>query len=128
MQVDRELLAFAVRFPEYRDALAAENVSAVLTSERSRGFWRKLCEFDSSTILQHLDAGEKKFYVSCRMRADVEPEGAEEQWREYLEYFESRREARDRTPLREKLHQARQRGDFREELRLLALYDKSLSR
>lgn len=128
VQVDRELLAFAVRFPEYRDALAAEDLPAVLTSERSRSFWRKLCEYDPSTILQHLDAGEKKFYVACQMRADAGLEDAAEQWREYLEYFESRREAQDRTPLLEKLHKARQSGDFREELRLLALYDKSLSR
>lgn len=128
VQVDRELLAFAVRFPEYREALAGQDLDALLFSGRSREFWKKLRTYDEASILQHLDAGERKFYVSCQMRTDVHLKDAAEQWREFLAYFEKRRDARDRAPLRDRLLAARRRGDFQEELRLLALYDKSLSR
>lgn len=124
-QADRELLAFAVCFPEYRDALDAHNLPAMLGSDRSRAFWRKLRTHDASTILQYLDAGERNFYVSCQME-DMKLKDAEELWRDYLAYFERRRDARGRSPLRDRLRDARQRGDFQEELRLLALYDKSL--
>ena len=62
------------------------------------------------------------------MRTDVHLKDAAKQWREFLVYFEKRRDARDRAPLRDRLLAARRRGDFQEELRLLALYDKSLSR
>ncbi|GAB1409880.1 DNA primase [Desulfovibrionales bacterium] len=122
VQRDRELLAFAVRFPEYRDDLAKEGLDRALTTERARIFWQKLVELSPQEILRQLDAGEKQFYVQCQMRTHQTDHAEQNEWDEvqmFLRHLQQRQELDD---LNARLRIARLDGDFQEELRLLALF------
>lgn len=118
---DRELLAFAVRFPEYHQELHALGLARALATERGKIFWNKLFGADPHTILAHLDQGEKQFYVQCQMRSDVTADAGREEWDEVRDFLCQTGHRRELESLNESLRRARLEGDFQEELRLLAL-------
>ena len=120
-QRDRELLAFAVRFPEYHPELRALGLDQALGTDRGRIFWAKLFGADPHTILAVLDQGEKQFYVQCQMRSDATPEVGQGEWDEVRNFLRQTRQRRELDSLNEGLRRARLDGNFQEELRLLAL-------
>ena len=120
-QRDRELLAFAVRFPEYHGELQTLGLAQALTTDRGKSFWNKLFGADPHAILGHLDQGEKQFYVQCQMRIDATAEAGQDEWDEVRDFLRQTRQRRELDSLNEGLRRARLDGNFQEELRLLAL-------
>lgn len=120
-QRDKNLLAFAVRFPEYHGQLRDLGLEAALATERGRIFWSKICGADPHVILAGLDQGEKQFYVECQMRLDVTIDDGRDEWDEVREFLRQTGQRRELESLGETLRRARRNGDFQEELRLLAL-------
>ena len=120
-QRDRDLLAFAVRFPEYHGHLDELGMAGALATERGRIFWGKIFGTDPHEVLCRLDEGEKQFYVQCQMRSDVTAEDGRGQWDEIREFLRQTGRRRELDSLNAGLRKARQNGDFQEELRLLAL-------
>jgi DNA primase len=120
-QRDKNLLAFAVRFPEYHGQLRDLGLEGALATERGRIFWSKICGADPHTILAGLDQGEKQFYVECQMRLDVTFDDGRDEWDEVRDFLRQTDPRRELESLGESLRKARQEGDFQEELRLLAL-------
>jgi DNA primase len=120
-QRDKNLLAFAVRFPEYHGQLRDLGLEGALATERGRIFWSKICGADPHTILAGLDQGEKQFYVECQMRLDVTFDDGRDEWDEVRDFLRQTDQRRELESLGESLRKARQEGDFQEELRLLAL-------
>lgn len=119
-QRDRELLAFAIRFPTYRDNLVQEGMAKALTTERAQNFWQKLVELSPQEILRQLDAGEKQFYVQCQMRVQQDGNGQDE-WEEVQGFLRHIQQRQELDTLHAELRTARLHGNFQEELRLLAL-------
>lgn len=120
-QRDKNLLAFAVRFPEYHGQLRTMGLASALATERARVFWNKICGVDPGTVLGSLDQGEKQFFVECQMRPDVTVDDGRGEWDEVREFLRQTGLRRELESLGESLRTARQDGDFQEELRLLAL-------
>ncbi|NCD24563.1 MAG: DNA primase [Deltaproteobacteria bacterium] len=119
-QRDRELLAFAVRFPEYHEELQALDLPRALSTDRGKIFWDKLFGSDPNTVLGRLDQGEKRFYVQCRMRSEAADLGRDE-WAEVQSFLLQTQQRRELDSLTDGLRRARREGNFQEELRLLAL-------
>jgi DNA primase len=120
-QLDRDLLAFAVRFPEYHGELHALGLGAALATDRGRVFWKKIFGANPHDVLSTLDQGEKQFYVQCQMRADVTADDGRGEWDEIREFLQQNGRRRELDSLNAGLRKARLEGDFQEELRLLAL-------
>jgi DNA primase len=120
-QRDKNLLAFAVRFPEYHGQLDELGLGEALTTDRGRIFWNKIFGADPHEVLVRLDQGEKQFYVQCQMRTDVTPDDGRGEWDEVREFLRQTGQRRERDSLSAGLRKARRDGDFQEELRLLAL-------
>jgi DNA primase len=120
-QLDRELLAFAVRFPEYHGQLHELGLGRALATERGRIFWNKIYEVNPHEVLSNLDQGEKQFYVQCQMRTDVAADDGRGEWEEVRDFLRQTLQRRELESLNSGLRKARQSGDFQEELRLLAL-------
>jgi len=118
---DRNLLAFAVRFPEYHQELRQLGLERALTTERGRKFWNTIFGADPHEVLIRLDQGEKQFYVQCQMRSDVTADEGLQEWGEVSEFLRQTNQRCELDSLNEGLRRARQEGNFQEELRLLAL-------
>jgi DNA primase len=118
-QDDKVFLAFAVRFPEYHEAMQQLGIKDVLATSRGKSFWNKIFRADPDVILNSLDHGEKKFYIECQMRADCTQDDARTEWPD-IEFW-IKHKLSNSSSLTEKLRNARDRKDFGEELRLLAL-------
>ncbi len=120
-QLDKNLLAFAVRFPEYHGQLHELGLGNALATERGRIFWGKIFGANPHEVLSLLDQGEKQFYVQCQMRADVTTDDGCEEWNEVRDFLRQTGQRRELDNLNSRLRTARLSGDFQEELRLLAL-------
>ena len=120
-QLDRDILSFAVRFPEYHGMLAELGLNEALATDRGRAFWKKIFGANPHEVLSVLDQGEKQFYVQCQMRSDVTVDDARGEWEEIREFLQQTGRRRELDSLNAGLRKARLSGDFQEELRLLAL-------
>lgn len=120
-QLDRDLLAFAVRFPEYHEQLRELGLDRALATDRGRIFWNKIYGVNPHEVLGKLDQGEKQFYVQCQMRTDVAVDDGRGQWDEVRDFLRQTGQRRELESLNSGLRKARLSGDFQEELRLLAL-------
>ncbi|MDY0225620.1 MAG: DNA primase [Desulfomicrobium apsheronum] len=120
-QLDRNLLAFAVRFPEYHGQLHELGLGEALATERGKIFWSKIFGVSPHEVLSRMDQGEKQFYVQCQMRTDVTVDDGRSEWDEVQNFLRQTGQRRELESLNFGLRKARQSGDFQEELRLLAL-------
>jgi DNA primase len=120
-QRDRDLLAFAVRFPDYHGHLHELGIAEALATDRGRVFWSKIFGADQHEVLSLLDQGERQFYVQCQMRSDVTVDDGRGEWDEIRDFLRQTGRRRELESLNAGLRKARLNGDFQEELRLLAL-------
>jgi DNA primase len=119
-QRDRELLSFAIRFPEYLDRLKACHFPSCLCTQRGREFWEKLIRYGHDQLLSHLDEGERSFFVKCRMQQETSPDAGRTEW-EGIEEFMARSMSRTRQKhLKMALARAQQDGDLQEVKRILS--------
>jgi DNA primase len=121
-QRDRELLSFAIRFPEYLNRLEECHFPSCLCTQRGREFWEKLVQYGHDHLLPRLDEGERSFFVKCRMQQDASPEAGKKEW-EGIEEFMTRTMSRTRQKhLKMALARAQQDGDLQEVKRILSQF------
>ena len=60
---DREVLRFAICFPEYLEDLRALDAGDYLKSNFSKSLWEKLNNYSAEEILYNLDDKERSFYI-----------------------------------------------------------------
>jgi len=121
---DRELLRFALCYPQYIPSLREHGLEGVLRTERGRAFWSKLVQHGrSDDMLPLLDDGEKRFYVECKFNPayNVDPEQV---WDDLRAFLDRRRKDREQKELQQALSKAQQRGDTREVFRLLEQFSR----
>ena len=119
-QRDRELLSFAIRFPEYLERLKDLHFASSLCTQRGKEFWDKLVRYGHDLLLSHLDEGERSFFVKCRMQQETSPEAGSTEW-EGIGEFMTRNVSRTRQKhLKMALSRAQQDGDLQEVKRILA--------
>ncbi len=63
---DRQIMMYAVRYPERLDDLRDMGADLALQSEIARRLWDKLEEWGPETAAYHLDEREKNFWSFCR--------------------------------------------------------------
>ncbi|WP_034621420.1 DNA primase [Desulfovermiculus halophilus] len=124
-QRDRELLAFAVRCPEYMPKLKAQGLAGLLRTSRGRALWDKLCAHGHDRVLPFLDEGEKAFFVSCQFQ-DHDPERDRQVWDDISNLLLRGREQSAKQRLKAAIAQAQARGDEQEVGRLLSAYSQFL--
>ncbi len=124
-QRDRELLAFAVRCPQYLPKLRAQGLADLLRTDRGRRFWDKLCTHGSENILPFLDEGEKAFFVTCQLQGE-NPEKDQAVWEDIRSLLVHGREQHTKQKLKAAIAQAQERGDEAEVARLLSAYSQFL--
>ncbi len=124
-QRDRELLAFAVRCPQYVPQLKAHGLAGLLRTERGQRFWEKLCTHGSEYILPFLDEGEKAFFVSCQMH-EKDPEKDRAVFEDICNLLIQGRERTTKQRLRAAIAQAQDSGNEQEMARLLDAYSQFL--
>lgn len=124
-QRDRELLAFAVRCPQYMPQLNAHGLAGLLRTERGQRFWDKLCTHGHEYILPFLDEGEKAFFVSCRMHEE-DPEKDRAVFEDICNLLIQGRERTTKQRLRAAIAQAQDSGNEQEMARLLDAYSQFL--
>jgi DNA primase len=62
---DRQLLVFAVRYPKYREELAALDLPLALESDWAKAFWEKLSKLGCEQDLQGFSDKEKHFFYQA---------------------------------------------------------------
>ncbi len=119
-QRDRELLSFAIRFPEYVKQLKVQHFASCLATHRGKSFWDKLVRYGHEMLLPQLDEGERSFFVTCQMQQEVSSEAGRKEW-EGIQAFMKKTVARTRQKhLNLALARAQKDGDLQEVKRILA--------
>jgi len=121
-QRDRELLSFAIRYPEFIPKLRDRAMTAALCTSRGRELWEKLCRFEGDELLRRLDKGEKSFLVGCRVRSRSTAEERDREWQELLDFLDSSVTRKQQGNLKMALGRAQREGDLEEVKRILSLY------
>ncbi len=123
-QRDRELLSFAVCFPEYRSRLKQKNLGLVLSSEWARRFWEKLRAMQEEE-LEILNPEEAEFFVQSKMRLDFLQKDKERILEQVEEFVDKSMARISKKNLKLALARAQQNQDQEEIKRILGLLQKS---
>ena len=121
-QRDRELLSFAIRYPEFISSLQDKAMSAALCTSRGKELWDKLCRFDGEELLRRLDKGEKSFLVGCRVRSRDQAEERDREWQELVDFLDGSVARKQQGNLKMALSRAQREGDLEEVKRILSLF------
>ncbi|MDD2220014.1 MAG: DNA primase [Desulfoplanes sp.] len=118
-QRDRELLSFAIRFPEYLGRLEECHFASSLCTQRGQNFWKKLRSFGHKDLVAHLDDGERRFFVRCQMDSPQEENSGSEEWEALQEFLLHAASKKRQKHLKMALTKAQQEGDLTEIKRIL---------
>ncbi|WP_428569714.1 MAG: DNA primase [Solidesulfovibrio sp. DCME] len=116
---DAELLAFAVRRPDYLPALLEADAAAALSSDAARDFLARLAAGDQGGLETRLDTAQAAFWA----KAQFEPAESDEQAAAIFEgirvFLHESRASDRRRALTDAVRRAQERGAYEEVLRLL---------
>jgi len=122
---DRQLLAFAVRYPKYRDRLAVHELLQILESDWAKAFWEKVSKLGSEQDLQGFSDEEKHFFYQAladKPVADADHDTAA--WDE-VRIFLERRQIKDRQKeMLRAIRLAQDQGDTQSVAELLKAYQE----
>jgi len=119
-QRDRELLSFAIRFPEYLGQLEECHFASSLCTQRGQSFWKKLRSFGHNDLVAHLDDGERRFFVRCQMDSPQEENSGSKEWEALQDFLLHAASKKRQKHLKMALNKAQQEGDLTEVKRILA--------
>ncbi len=126
--LDRQLMRFAVCYPEYVERFTEMGMAEVLESEFALCLWEKIAANPGRDIMHILTPHEKKYVVECLETNTGTPEQKEQEWVEICEYFERERLTDEGTIILEALRKAQATGDSAEIKRLLEKQQEILRR
>ncbi len=87
-KLDRQLLEFAVRNPNFIRELAERGLDRALSTDFALLFWKKLVANSDADVLPVLNEQEKNFWAECRVKESGDREDPERTGREIFEYLE----------------------------------------
>ncbi len=116
---EAELLAFAIRRPDYLPALLEAQAEAALSSPTARDFFARLAGGDQDGLETRLDTAQAAFWA----KAQLEPAESDEQAAAIFEgirvFLHESRASDRRRALTDAVRRAQERGAYEEVLRLL---------
>ncbi|MEL7639730.1 MAG: DNA primase [Solidesulfovibrio sp.] len=116
---EAELLAFAIRRPDYLPALLEAQAEAALSSPPARDFFARLAGGDQDGLETRLDTAQAAFWA----KAQLEPAESDEQAAAIFEgirvFLHESRASDRRRALTDAVRRAQERGAYEEVLRLL---------
>ncbi len=116
---EAELLAFAIRRPDYLPALLEAQAEAALSSPPARDFFARLAGGDQGGLETRLDTAQAAFWA----KAQLEPAESDEQAAAIFEgirvFLHESRASDRRRALTDAVRRAQERGAYEEVLRLL---------
>jgi DNA primase len=118
---DKEILTFAICFPEYVPILDEKNMPHYFKSDWARDLWEKLVRYDTDQILSQLDEEQKTFFVHSKMQQDLLAESKEVILQEYLDFLSRENKRLTKKNLTLALERAQKNGDQQEIRRILTL-------
>jgi DNA primase len=122
---DKELLEFAIRYPQYLQELIGRDFGQALTTARARALWEKLARAGARDALLVMDDDERTFFIRCQM-LEKEGECPEERFTELCDFLDRFRIKTSNAELRTRLQTAQLSGDDAEVMRLLTELKGSL--
>jgi DNA primase len=122
---DKELLEFAIRYPQYLQELIGRDFGQALTTARARALWEKLSRAGARGALLVMDDDERTFFIRCQM-LEKEGECPEERFTELCDFLDRFRIKTSNAELRTRLQTAQLSGNDAEVLRLLTELKGSL--
>ncbi|WP_243439481.1 DNA primase [Fundidesulfovibrio soli] len=117
---DAQVLEFAIRSPAHIPELERMNIFETLATDRARAFWRLLSRYGQYDVLPYLDDKQKSFWGQCASKPPLSEEEARGWWEDISAHGQRVRVEERKRGLIESMRDARDRGDFEEEKRLMA--------
>ena len=102
---DREVLRFAICFPEYLEELSALDAGDYLKSKFSKALWEKLNNYSPEEILYNLDDKERSFYIESLFFKEREDD-FEKFWSDLKGFLKKRQREKKLGELRAQLMRA----------------------
>ncbi len=102
---DREVLRFAICFPEYLEELSALDAGDYLKSKFSKALWEKLNNYSPEEILYNLDDKERSFYIESLFFKEREDD-FEKFWSDLKGFLKKRQREKKLSELRAQLMRA----------------------
>jgi DNA primase len=122
---DKEILTYAICFPEYIPVLAEKNIAFYLRTDWARNLWEKLIRYDSDQVLSWLDEEQKTFFVRSKLQQEALAETKEARLQEYMDFLGRENRKMTRENLRKALIRAQKKGDQQEVRRILTLLQEN---
>ncbi|WP_461834540.1 DNA primase [Desulfothermus sp.] len=102
---DREVLRFAICFPEYLEELSALDAGDYLKSKFSKALWEKLNNYSPEEILYNLDDKERSFYIESLFFKEREDD-FEKFWSDLKGFLKKRQKEKKLSELKAELMRA----------------------
>jgi len=90
---DREILKFAICFPEYIKEMEKLGVAEYLKNDSAKILWNKLTKYSCEEILYQLEDSERSFYIESLFFKEKE-EDTEKLWKEIKDFLEKKQRER----------------------------------
>jgi len=126
---DEFLLAFAIRYPKYRQELHDLGLGMALCSERAKILWQTIMEcmdFDDKEVYSRLDDRQRVFWARSMEVPPFKPEMEDIYWTEIHATLKNQSTQDRKKWLSAALHDAHSRGDQAETKRLLGAFNDLL--
>ncbi len=126
---ERQILMFAVRYPQRFEDLRAAGADVALGSDVALRLWRKLEDTDPELVFHELDEREKNFWVQCRAGMEAAPRDSEErELAELLRNLEAFHAATHKSSISAAIRENAGTGDFETDLEYLRVLQETLGR
>ncbi|MGE4298595.1 MAG: DNA primase [Desulfovibrionaceae bacterium] len=125
--LEKQILEFAIRNPEFFPHLEAHGAAALLGSQRAGQLWEKIRERDATGAEPHLDTAQKRFWVQCQLERPLLEGNKEQELADIIRFMAVYREQKATRRVGEALRQVGG-ADRTEERKLLQALQDSLRR
>jgi DNA primase len=125
-QRDRELLQFAICYPEYLSKLQELGLEGCLQTQRAQDFWQKLVQYGHHRVYAYLDQAEGNFFARCLSPQDKGAAPQPEVWQDIRELLLRSKRRQRQQRLQQDLRAAQEAGDTSRLSELLNEYSNLL--
>ncbi|MFW5992725.1 MAG: DNA primase [Desulfohalobiaceae bacterium] len=125
-QRDRELLQFAICYPQYLQELQELGLEECLQTQRANDFWQKLVQYGHDRVYPYLDQLEGNFFARCLSAQDKGDVPQPEMWQDIRGLLLRNKRRQRQQRLRLALREAQEEGDTARTSELLTEYSNLL--
>lgn len=116
---DAEILAFAIRRPDYLPALLEAGTATILAADAARDFFARLADRDQGELETRLDTAQAAFWAKAQLEPAESDEQAAAIFDGICDFLQESRANDRRHALAEAVRRAQEQGAYEEVLRLL---------